>query len=152
MMSRVRRWPSISINRVGTVSLSCAVLTTDAVAALFSGGMQTEGGRVCDGVLWVNSPHSGQVGCGDPTGVGSARTGSLFNRGALAGVWMGSPSQILSWSDPLMETNFKTYNGYLKQCIRFAKTEHYVHEFTKYKDDIRKTSDTLKDTIDTKNI
>ena len=43
-----------------------------------------------------------------------------------------------------METNLKTYNGYLKQCIRFAKREHYVHEFTKYKNYIRKTWDTLK--------
>ena len=32
-----------------------------------------------------------------------------------------------------METNLKTYNGYLKQCIRTAKREHYVYEFTKYK-------------------
>ena len=29
-------------------------------------------------------------------------------------------------------------NGYLKQCIRFAKREHYVHEFTEYKNDIKK--------------
>ena len=35
-----------------------------------------------------------------------------------------------------METNLKTYNGYLKQCIRPAKREHYVHEFTKYKNDL----------------
>ena len=49
-----------------------------------------------------------------------------------------------------METNLKTYNGYFKQCIRFAKREYYVHEFTKYKIDIRKTWDTLKDIINTK--
>ena len=49
-----------------------------------------------------------------------------------------------------METNLKTYNGYLKQCTRFAKREHYVHEFTEYKNDIRKTGDTLKDIINTK--
>ena len=49
-----------------------------------------------------------------------------------------------------METNLKTYNVYLKQCIRTAKREHYVHEFTKYKNDIRKTWDTLKDIINTK--
>ena len=49
-----------------------------------------------------------------------------------------------------METNLKTYNGYLKQCIRFAKREHYVHEFTKYRNDIRKTWDTLKNIINTK--
>ena len=45
-----------------------------------------------------------------------------------------------------METNFKT----LKQCIRFAKRELYVQEFTKYKNDIRKTWDTLEDIIITK--
>ena len=49
-----------------------------------------------------------------------------------------------------METNLKTYNGYLKQCIRFAKREHCVHEFTKYKNGIRKTLDPLKDIINTK--
>ena len=49
-----------------------------------------------------------------------------------------------------METNLRTYNGYLKQCIRFPKGEHYVHEFTKYKNDIRKTWDTLKNLINTK--
>ena len=49
-----------------------------------------------------------------------------------------------------METNLKTYNGYLKQCIRFAKREHYVHEFTKYRNDIRKNWDTLKNIINTK--
>ena len=27
-----------------------------------------------------------------------------------------------------METNLKTYNGYLKQCIRTAKREHYVQQ------------------------
>ena len=49
-----------------------------------------------------------------------------------------------------MESNLKTYNGYLKQCIRFAKREHYGHEFTKYENDIIKTWDTLKDIINTK--
>ena len=49
-----------------------------------------------------------------------------------------------------MEYNLKTYNGYLKQCIRTAKREYYVHEFTKYKNDIWKTWDTLKDIINTK--
>ena len=50
-----------------------------------------------------------------------------------------------------MATNLKTYNGYLKQYIRFAKREHYIHEFTKYKNDIRKTWDTSKNIINTKN-
>ena len=49
-----------------------------------------------------------------------------------------------------MEYNLKTYNGYLKQCIRTAKREYYVHEFTKYKNDTRKTWDILKDIINTK--
>ena len=49
-----------------------------------------------------------------------------------------------------MEYNSKTYNGYLKQCIRTAKREYYVHEFTKYRNDIRKTWNTLKDIINTK--
>ena len=49
-----------------------------------------------------------------------------------------------------MEYNLKTYNGYLKQCIRTAKREYYVHVFTKYKNNTRKTWDTLKDIINTK--
>ena len=50
-----------------------------------------------------------------------------------------------------METNLKTYNGYLKQCIRFAKREHYVHEFIlNIKKEITKTWDTLKNIINTK--
>ena len=39
--------------------------------------------------------------------------------------------------------NLKMYQGYLYQCIRAAKKEYYVNEFTKYKNDIRKTWDTL---------
>ena len=39
------------------------------------------------------------------------------------------------------------YQGYLNQCIRTAKKEYYVNEFTKYKNDIRKTWDTLKGII-----
>ena len=49
-----------------------------------------------------------------------------------------------------VEYNLKTYNGYLKQCIMTVKIDYYVHEFTKYKNDIRKTWDTLKDIINTK--
>ena len=45
----------------------------------------------------------------------------------------------------------KTYNGYRKKCLRTAKIEYYVHEFTKYKNDIRKTWDTLKDILNSKN-
>ena len=51
-----------------------------------------------------------------------------------------------------MEYNLKSYNGYLKQCIRTAKREYYVHEFTKYKNDVRNTWDTLKDIINIKNL
>ena len=39
------------------------------------------------------------------------------------------------------------YQGYLNQCIRTAKKEYYVKEFTRYKNDIRKTWDTLKGII-----
>ena len=39
--------------------------------------------------------------------------------------------------------------GYINinQCIRAAKKEHYVEEFAKHKNDIRKTRDTLKGII-----
>ena len=50
-----------------------------------------------------------------------------------------------NWKKP----NLKTNNGYLKQCMRTANREHYVHEFTKYNNDKRKTWDTLKDIINT---
>ena len=40
--------------------------------------------------------------------------------------------------------NLKMFQGYLNQCIRTAKKEYYVKEFTQYKNDIRKTWDTLK--------
>ena len=43
--------------------------------------------------------------------------------------------------------NLKMYQGYLNQCIRTAKKEYYVKEFTRYKNDIRKTWDTLKGII-----
>ena len=43
--------------------------------------------------------------------------------------------------------NLKMYQGYLNQCIRTAKKEYYVNEFTKYKNDTRKTWDTLKGII-----
>ena len=43
--------------------------------------------------------------------------------------------------------NLKMYQGYLNQCIRTAKKEYHVKEFTKYKNDIRKTWDTLKGII-----
>ena len=41
--------------------------------------------------------------------------------------------------------NLNMYQGYLNQCIRTAKKD--VKEFTKYKNDIRKTWDTLKGVI-----
>ena len=45
----------------------------------------------------------------------------------------------------LNQYNLKIYNGYLRQCIRAAKKQHYTHEFAEHKNDIRKTWDTLKD-------
>ena len=38
---------------------------------------------------------------------------------------------------------FKLYNRYLNQCVRTAKEVFYMRELTKYKNDIRKTWDTL---------
>ena len=43
--------------------------------------------------------------------------------------------------------NLKMYQGYLNQCIRTAKKEYYVNEFIKFKNDIRKTWDTLEGII-----
>ena len=43
---------------------------------------------------------------------------------------------------PYYETykhNLKMYQGYLNQCIRTAKKEYYVKEFTKYKNGRRET-------------
>ena len=51
----------------------------------------------------------------------------------------------------LNQYNLKIYNGYLRQCIRAAKKkQHYTHEFAKFKNDIRKTWDTLKDIMNKK--
>ena len=44
----------------------------------------------------------------------------------------------------LLQHNLKTYNSYVKRSIRNAKQTYYLEEFTKYKNDIRKTWDTLK--------
>ena len=46
--------------------------------------------------------------------------------------------------------NSKLYNKYLNQCIQTAKQEFYMHEFTKYKNDFRKSWDTLKHIINKK--
>ena len=46
--------------------------------------------------------------------------------------------------------NLKIYSGYLRQCIRAAKKQHYTNEFATYKNDIRKTWDTLKDIMNKK--
>ena len=46
--------------------------------------------------------------------------------------------------------NLKLYNEYLSQCIQTAKKEFYMHEFTKYKNDIRKTWDTLNHILNKK--
>ena len=50
----------------------------------------------------------------------------------------------------LLKYNLKIYNGYLNRCIRTAKKEFYYNEFNKYKNDIRKTWDTLKEIINKK--
>ena len=50
----------------------------------------------------------------------------------------------------LVKYNLKIYNRYLNQCIRNAKKDYYSREFTKYKGDIRKTWDTLKDILNKK--
>ena len=50
----------------------------------------------------------------------------------------------------LVKYNLKIYNRYLNQCIRNAMKDYYAREFTKYKGDIRKTWDTLKDILNKK--
>ena len=50
----------------------------------------------------------------------------------------------------LLKFNLKRYNSYLTQCIRTAKKEYYIHEFTKNRNDIRKTWDSLKDILNKK--
>ena len=44
----------------------------------------------------------------------------------------------------LLKHNLKIYNSYLSQCISTAKKDFYYNVFSKYKNDIRKTWDTLK--------
>ena len=44
----------------------------------------------------------------------------------------------------------KVYDRYLNLCIQNAKKYYYAREFTKYKGDIRKTWDTLKDILNKK--
>ena len=46
--------------------------------------------------------------------------------------------------------NLKLYNKYLNQCIRTVEQEFYMREFTKYKNDIRNTWDTLKHILNKK--
>ena len=55
-----------------------------------------------------------------------------------------SPDYLILWH------NLKLYNKYLNQCILTAKQEFYVREFTKYKNDIRKTWGTLKHILNKK--
>ena len=47
----------------------------------------------------------------------------------------------------LVKSNLKTYNRYLNLCIWNAKKDYHARKFTKYKGDIRKTWDTLKDIL-----
>ena len=46
-----------------------------------------------------------------------------------------------------LKLNLKTYNYILNKTIRTAKKEYYFTEFSKYKHDIRKTWDTIKEVI-----
>ena len=46
-----------------------------------------------------------------------------------------------------LKHNLKLYNGYLNQCVRAVKKQLYHNEFSKYKNDVRKTWDTLKEII-----
>ena len=50
----------------------------------------------------------------------------------------------------LLKHDLKIYNSYLNQCIRTTKKDFYYNEFSKYKNGIRKTWDTLKDVINKK--
>ena len=56
--------------------------------------------------------------------------------------WKMSPHDSPDYS--ILGHNLKLYNKYLNQCIRTAKQVFSIREFTKYKNDIRKTWDTLK--------
>ena len=49
-----------------------------------------------------------------------------------------------------LKQNLKLYNGYLNRCIRTAKKQFYHNEFSKYKNDVRNTWDTLKESINKK--
>ena len=40
--------------------------------------------------------------------------------------------------------NLKAYNYILNRSIRIAEKNYYTDEFNKYKNDVRKTEDTLK--------
>ena len=50
----------------------------------------------------------------------------------------------------LVKYNLKICNRYINQCIRIAKKNYYAREFAKYKGDIRKNWDTLKDILNKK--
>ena len=49
-----------------------------------------------------------------------------------------------------MKYNLNIYNRYLNQCLQNAKKAYHACEFTKYKGDIKKTSDQLKDILNKK--
>ena len=51
---------------------------------------------------------------------------------------------------PFCRCQVSRHRCYLTQCIRTAKKEYYIHEFTKYRNDIRETWDTLKDILNKK--
>ena len=73
---------------------------------------------------------------------------SIEFRDNLYKKWKMSPHDSPDYS--ILGHNLKLYNKYLNQCIRTAKQEFYMREFTKYKNDIRKTWDTLKHILNEK--
>ena len=54
----------------------------------------------------------------------------------------------MAYSDA--KTNLKTYNGILNRDIRQAKQNYYSHQFDRYKNDIKKTWDTIKSIMNKK--
>ena len=73
---------------------------------------------------------------------------SIEFRDNLYKKWKMSPHDSPDYS--ILGHNLKLYNKYLNQCIRTAKQEFYMREFAKYKNDIRKTWDTLKHILNKK--
>ena len=56
-------------------------------------------------------------------------------------------TMALSFMDDMAKRNLKAYNNILNRSIRVAKKTYYTDELNKYKNDIRKTWDTLKNIL-----